>query len=128
MVQAPAEGCCGALILTLLPACLYAIIHWHILGHWVHTWSLLLLASTPILFLSVLEASIRLSDSNCFYVYADSYVVQRSVLVVYMQSKASNEYFQRREAVPSFGCSTAERVSAIAIQLFGGTITALFKH
>lgn len=54
-MQAPAEGLCGALILTLLPASLYAVIHWSLMSHWVHIWSFLLLASTPILFLSILK-------------------------------------------------------------------------
>ena len=45
----------AAIILALLPASLYAVVHWSMLDRWIHAWSFLLLASGPLLFLSVLE-------------------------------------------------------------------------
>jgi len=56
-IQGPLEGVCAALILTLLPATLYGVVHWSMMDRWIHAWSFLLLASAPILFLSVLEVS-----------------------------------------------------------------------
>lgn len=64
MVQAPAEGFCATLILTCLPASLYIVIHWSLMHYWVHVWSIVLLVSAPVLFLSILEVSTCLAHGN----------------------------------------------------------------
>lgn len=54
-VQADIEGVAATLLLVVLPASLYAVLHSSMLAEWVHLWSLMLLASLPVLFLSIVE-------------------------------------------------------------------------
>ncbi len=54
-VQGPLEGFLAALLLILLPAAQYAAAHARALLRAEHAWSLLLLASAPLLFLTCLE-------------------------------------------------------------------------
>ena len=58
-VQGALEGCIAAVLTVGMPALLYLASHISMLGHWVHFWSLLLLGSGPLLFLTVLPVSLN---------------------------------------------------------------------
>ncbi len=55
-MQGPADGVLAAALVTGLPAGLYAAAHRGGLWRPVHMWSVLLLASAPVLFLACLKA------------------------------------------------------------------------
>lgn len=57
-VQGALEGCIAAVLTVGMPALLYLASHISMLGHWVHFWSLLLLGSGPLLFLTVLPSGL----------------------------------------------------------------------
>ena len=68
-IQGRLEGCVGSLLFGLLPALLYCITTFGLARELQHVWSLLLLASAPMLMLTTIKVSslnslMRLSISN----------------------------------------------------------------
>ena len=55
VAQARADAALAFLLACFLPAATYAAIHREVLGEWVHFWSLLLLATGPLLFVTSLK-------------------------------------------------------------------------
>lgn len=56
-IQAAFDGACAAAAAAVLPAGLYAAVHFSMLGELRHLFSLAILGSLPVLFLSVVEVS-----------------------------------------------------------------------
>jgi hypothetical protein len=54
-LQDPADGFAAFVLVTTLPAATYLATHWAVATHWVHLWSLLLLGSGPLVFVSALR-------------------------------------------------------------------------
>ena len=67
-VQGALEGCTAAALTVCMPALLYLASHISMLEHWVHFWSLLLLGSGPLLFLTVLPVSWGTWSNQCWAV------------------------------------------------------------
>ena len=56
LLQDRADSASAFVLVTCLPAAVYAATHWAVLGeHWIHFWSLLLLGSGPLLFICCLQ-------------------------------------------------------------------------
>ena len=54
-VQGSLEGCVGAALTVALPPLLYLVAHRHVIAQSQHLWGLLLLASAPLVLLTVLQ-------------------------------------------------------------------------
>jgi hypothetical protein len=52
MIQSRLDAAILWLLTLSTPAAMYLGIHWNLLHHWLHLWSLVLLVSVPTLFLS----------------------------------------------------------------------------
>lgn len=60
-IQGRLEGCVGSLLFGLLPALLYCITTFGLARELQHVWSLLLLASAPMLMLTTIKVSLAAS-------------------------------------------------------------------
>ena len=58
ILQDSADGFAAFLLVTLLPVSVYAATHLSVLFQWVHLWSLLLLATGPLLFVTSLKGAV----------------------------------------------------------------------
>ncbi len=59
IIQGSADGALAFLMTAALPPVVYAATHHVSLFHWVHFWSLLLLGSGPLLFITILKGGAR---------------------------------------------------------------------
>lgn len=57
-IQGQLEGCAGSLLFALLPALLYCVTTFGMSRELQHVWSLLLLASAPMLMLTTIKVSL----------------------------------------------------------------------
>ena len=71
-IQGRLEGCVGSLLFGLLPALLYCVTTFGLAQELQHVWSLLLLASAPMLMLTTIQVSLvdnLITDFRfCFHV------------------------------------------------------------
>lgn len=58
ILQDGADGLAAFLLAALLPAGAYVATHWAVLLQWVHCWSVLLLASGPLVFICSLKGAL----------------------------------------------------------------------
>ena len=63
ILQDSADGFAAFLLVTLLPVSVYAATHLSVLFQWVHLWSLLLLATGPLVFITSLKGGWRACGS-----------------------------------------------------------------